>query len=315
MSADFHEMARDLSDCWGQVAQHQEERLLAKIAAMMDNRRSDVDRDINGNGESEAKARLRTPPVMVNTRLSKVEFPHFWGEDIESWLCKCNSLFEMENTPDNRKIFIATSHLEGPALHWHKRFMRDFAGRVHITWEVYCEHMSVRFMSKHEAPVEELKNLRLTGVVREYTNAFNALLTKVGQLPEEIMFGMFVGGLFLDIRARVRAIRPTDLEEAQQFAQLQEDVSRNPRRTYGGEYKSKSHGDTSRGQMDKSTTFGKQKSPTTEIPFRRLTDKEVAEKKARNECFRCNEKFHPSYKCKQGQFHRIELVPHTENLN
>lgn len=94
------------------------------------------------------------------------------------------------------------------------------------------------------APAEELKNLRQTGVVREYTNAFDALLTKVGQLLEDIMIGMFVGGLFPDIRARVRDIHPTDLEEAQQFAQIQEDVSRNRSRTFEGEHNSKSHGDT-----------------------------------------------------------------------
>lgn len=75
-------------------------------------------------------------------------------------------------------------------------------------------------MSKHEAPVEELKNLRQARVVREYTNAFDALLTKVGQLPEDIMLGMFMAGLFPDIRVRVRVMRPVDLDKAQQFAQL-----------------------------------------------------------------------------------------------
>lgn len=59
----------------------------------------------------------------------------------------------------------------------------------------------------------------------------------------------------------------------------------------------------------------KPKPAVTEIPFKRLTDKEVAEKKARNECFRCSEKFHPGHKCKQGQFHRIELIPNTENYS
>lgn len=41
----------------------------------------------------------------------------------------------------------------------------------------------------------------------------------------------------------------------------------------------------------------------------------MAEKKARNECFHCNERFHPGHRCKQGQFHRIELVPNHESLN
>lgn len=101
----------------------------------------------------------------------------------------------------------------------------------------------------------------------------------MGQLLEDIMLGMFVGGLFPDIRARVRAMRPTDLEEAQQFAQLKEDVSCNPRRTYEGEDRTKSHGEASRGQGDKGTAYGKQKVAPPEIPFKRLTDKEVAKKR------------------------------------
>lgn len=59
----------------------------------------------------------------------------------------------------------------------------------------------------------------------------------------------------------------------------------------------------------------RQNPTTTEIPFKRLTDKEVVEKKAKNECFCCNEKFHPRHKCKKGQFHIIERIPHEESYS
>lgn len=72
-----------------------------------------------------------------------------------------------------------------------------------------------------------------------------------------------MGRLFSDIRARVRAMRPKDLDEAQQFAQLQEDISRNPRRTYEGEQRSKNSGETSKGQMDKGLGYGKHKADVT----------------------------------------------------
>lgn len=86
---------------------------------MMEDCRSEPDCK---KGDS-SEARTKPFPAMLNTRLSKVEFPHFWGEDIDGWVFKCNSLFEMEDTPSNKKIAIATIHLEGSALHWHKRFM------------------------------------------------------------------------------------------------------------------------------------------------------------------------------------------------
>lgn len=40
----------------------------------------------------------------------------------------------------------------------------------------------------------------------------------------------------------------------------------------------------------------------------------MAEKKARNECFHCNEKFHPGHKCK-GAIPSIELVPNNESFS
>lgn len=108
-------------------------------------------------------------------------------------------------------------------------------------------------------------------------------------------------------------MRLADLDEGQRFALLQEDISQNPKRTYGGEHKGRNSGEASKGQLDKGTNYRKSRPNVTELSFPRLTDKEVAKKKARNECFRCNEKFHPGHKCKQGQFHRIELVPHLES--
>lgn len=70
--------------------------------------------------------------------------------------------------------------------------------------------------------------------MKDYIDAFDTLLTKVGPMSEDMMMGIFVGGLFLDLRARVRAMQPTSLDEAQHFAQLQEDIAKAPRRGHGG---------------------------------------------------------------------------------
>lgn len=80
-----------------------------------------------------------------------------------------------------------------------------------------------------------------------------------------------------------------------------------------GGHRNKNMGEHSRSQLDKNGSHMKPKPAVTKTPFIRLIDKEVAKKKARNECFRCNEKFHPGHRCKQGKFHRIELIPHIES--
>lgn len=49
-------------------------------------------------------------------------------------------------------------------------------------------------------------------------------------------------------------------------------------------------------------------------PFKRLADKEFSEKKARNECFKCDEKYFKGHQCK-NQFHQIELVIEDEHCD
>lgn len=73
MNSDFHDLVRDLSECWAQEAQHREEQILARIAAMMEERHSELARERSDNGD----LRIRPPMTMVCTRLSKLEFPHF----------------------------------------------------------------------------------------------------------------------------------------------------------------------------------------------------------------------------------------------
>lgn len=71
---------------------------------MMEDCRANLERDKTDNGELWMEPRHRPLLVMANTRMRKVDFPHVFGEDIDGWLFKCNSLFEMEGTTGNKKI-------------------------------------------------------------------------------------------------------------------------------------------------------------------------------------------------------------------
>lgn len=163
LSHDLHEISRKLTERWVADAQARDERLedriIARMAAMMVDRQQDQVQ-VQAQADPAVDQVLRQGPAMVNTRLSKVDFPHFWGVDLDGWLFIWDSLFEMKRTPEDPKIQIATLHLEGPALHGHKRFMRDFPGCANMTWTQYCEHLSRRFAAHHETPSEELKNLK-----------------------------------------------------------------------------------------------------------------------------------------------------------
>ncbi|GKF45355.1 hypothetical protein Tco_0131907, partial [Tanacetum coccineum] len=69
------------------------------------------------------------------------------------------------------------------------------------------EHFEVevvkRFGVLYDDPIMELKNLKHTGSVQNYQEAFEALLNRV-YLPEPIAVSMFIGGLKLEVGTPMR---------------------------------------------------------------------------------------------------------------
>jgi len=64
------------------------------------------------------------------SRLSRVEFPKFWGEDVQGWIYKCEQFFEVDNLEEGMKVRVASIHLSEKALQWHQSFMRSRGGEV-----------------------------------------------------------------------------------------------------------------------------------------------------------------------------------------
>lgn len=54
------------------------------------------------------------------SRLSRVDFPKFEGEDIQGWIYRCEQFFELDSIAENRRVKIASIHLSGRALVWHQ---------------------------------------------------------------------------------------------------------------------------------------------------------------------------------------------------
>ena len=55
-----------------------------------------------------------------STRQSKVDFPHFNGDDLNGWLYRCQQFFEVDGTPSEAKVKLAAINMEGRALQWHQ---------------------------------------------------------------------------------------------------------------------------------------------------------------------------------------------------
>nr|GEU79283.1 hypothetical protein [Tanacetum cinerariifolium] len=121
-------------------------------------------------GELIGQPRTHPEPNTPYGKLIKIKFPKFSGGDVKDWIDRCKQFFKyMKNYPDN------------------------------TPWEYFEVEVVKRFGVLYDDPIVELKNLKQTGSVQTYQEAFEALLNRV-DLPELVDVSMFMGGLKLEVR-------------------------------------------------------------------------------------------------------------------
>ena len=253
------------------------------------------------------------------SRLSRIEFPQFGGEDVMGWLYKCEQFFEVDNITHNVKVKVASIHLTGKALLWHQSYMKI------REWEIGPRGKStMRFGAKSfDDPLAELIKLRQVGTVEQYQESFGSLLNRV-DLPPLHALCCFLSGLNEEIQNAVRMFKPNTLYDAYCLAKLQEATlasiarktkpildrspfslwgsgarsgsSNNPQpwnsvNQRGGTYTRGSTvvGTYTRGNTAASSTGSVFFKPTTKD--RTISAKEIEERRAKNLCFFCEEKY------------------------
>ena len=81
-----------------------------------------VDTTVTGNRgltQSYTKHIDLTTGSRLQTKLSKLECPRFYGENFKGWLLKMEQFFEADQTKEQDKIRTVMMHLDGRALQWH----------------------------------------------------------------------------------------------------------------------------------------------------------------------------------------------------
>ncbi|KAL6311434.1 hypothetical protein AAG906_035879 [Vitis piasezkii] len=134
----------------------------------------------------------------------KLNFPRFNGEDPINWIYR-----------------LASFHLEGIALQWH-RWLTKFRGP--LSWNDFTKAILLRFGPiEYEDPSEALSRLKQTTTVAAYQEAFEGLSHQVDGLPEPFLIGCFIVGLHDDIRLDVKIKQPRTLASAIGVARLIEE--------------------------------------------------------------------------------------------
>ncbi|GJX40716.1 putative mitochondrial protein [Tanacetum coccineum] len=267
-------------------------------------------RQYNHNGEGTSRL----------SRMSKLEFPKFYRDDVQGWMFRVKQFFSIDNVPEGDKIRTVSIDMYDTTLTWHLQFIKSHGET--INWGVYEEAVLKRFGSVNEDPMAELKNLRYGSSMKDYQSNFERLLNLV-DITKSQSLSMFIVGLPAAIELNVRMFRPRTLSDAFSLASLQEATlavinkkntpllatprpASNWNANRNTSYPPKSTTTTMVVPVPNTQTVNKYSSSETTGQKKLLSQKEFAEKRAKNLCFYCDKKYVPGHKC-EGQMFALEI--------
>nr|GEV13973.1 gypsy/Ty3 retroelement polyprotein [Tanacetum cinerariifolium] len=119
------------------------------------------------------------------TRMTKVEFLKFLGDDVKGWIFRCEQFFDIDDSSEHQKVKLIYVHLFDTALLWHKQFIR-LNGEA-VSWNVYKKGILRRFGTVFDDPVSEMRKIKYQSNAKNYQDAFDTLLSRVDVTTLEAM--------------------------------------------------------------------------------------------------------------------------------
>ncbi|GJY42112.1 transposon ty3-G gag-pol polyprotein [Tanacetum coccineum] len=151
----------------------------------------------------------------------KLQFPRFSGGDPTGWLYQASQFFEFQSVAPEEHVDVASMHLDGIALQWHRWFTKL---KGPITWAEFSQALLARFgPTDYENPAEALSRLKHTTTVAQYQESFEKLSHQVDGLPEEFLMACYIGGLKDEVRLEVKMKKPRSLIDAIGLSRMTEE--------------------------------------------------------------------------------------------
>ncbi|XP_047322943.1 uncharacterized protein LOC124926704 [Impatiens glandulifera] len=276
------------------------------------------------------------------TRLSKIDFPRFNGEEVDDWIYGVEMFFQIDRTSEESKMDYACAHLTGRAHCWFSSYLQHrLPGRA-MTWNELKQLVLKEFgPSELDDPLDEWKDLKQTTTVKDFGKKYLDITYKLPHLTEEYSIKGYLNGLKEEITNPIRIQKPQSLTEAMGMAKLQERTNQKlqdavfdslVRRGYlenkGGpllptpkaasfQNRGNNNGPynrTSTNPASSSNSTGQYNRATNTIPRKvNLDQKAYDEKKKNNQCFYCEEKWEYGHRCREGAIAMINELFEEEN--
>lgn len=274
--------------------------------------------DLNGSGQTlsgKHQNDVERAPMQQNrmtTRLTKVAFPAFDGTALREWLYKCEQFFELDGTPSEQKIGLASVHMVGKALKWHSNYMHN-RFEMYPSWSQYVVDISARFAELVNDPLSELISIKQDGdSVEVFLDKFECAMTRLS-LPMPHALSIFLTNLNPQLSLQARQFKVTTVTEAARIAKLHEAALQlTSTKTYRAPFSPYSKPNSSPTYKPSNTTSilptpkftetsktqpYKPKLPG-ERPTRKYTYEEMQERRTKGLCMFCDEPYTPGHHLK-----------------
>nr|GEV05791.1 hypothetical protein [Tanacetum cinerariifolium] len=195
------------------------------------------------------------------------------------------------------------------------KFNRDDATKgENISWTDYKDAIALRFGSVYDDPMALLKNAKYDKSAKEYQDTFDTLLSRV-EVSEEHAISLYLGGLPTELDMSVRIFRPKTLSDAYCLTTLQEatlEAVRKKSRPFTNQSNSRFGVSNANGTTNKLAFLPKPNTPTPGSVRKQLTQKEYEEKRSKNLCFYCDQKYIHGHKCSGQLYSLLALADNDE---
>ncbi|GJU10877.1 retrotransposable element Tf2 [Tanacetum coccineum] len=137
------------------------ETLTVRLQAMVDAAMGNGNKTLE-TARMNVEGTSRGPQSSQFTRMTKIEFPNFGGDDVRGWL----------------------------------QYIREMGGNV--PWNNYRESILQRFDNAFDDSMTEIKNVRHVTTIEDYQNAFDKLISRV-DLPVDQLVSFYIAGLQTEV--------------------------------------------------------------------------------------------------------------------
>ena len=208
---------------------HQLENAISKISEVLSTRQEPTSSNVNErSGQSSyglSHENIEGGRPMFSSKLAKLEFPKYSGDDPTEWFTRVDQFFEYQGTLEAQKVSLASFHLEGEANQWWQWLRRAYHEEgKEVTWDIFVEELWSRFGPIDCEDFDKfLSKIRQTGSLREYQREFERLGNRVQGWTQKASVGTFMGGLKTEIANGIRMFKTKSLKEAISLARMRDE--------------------------------------------------------------------------------------------